>query len=193
MAGPIDAVELSHVVSHALRHEPWLYELELEPEGWVTINQLLDALQAERTEWRHLSAADLASMIKQSTKPRHEIKDGKIRAVYGHSVPGRVIYQPRVPYAVLYHGTAPGTARAVLEDGLRPMGRQYVHLSVDTDMAVRVGSRKDSVPVVLVVNTANACRAGVKFYPASDIVWLADYVPAAYLSVSVQPPELASE
>ena len=174
--------ELSRAVSHALRHEPWLYELELDPEGWTPVGQLLNALQAEWPEWQCLSAADLASMIEESLKPRHEIKCDKIRAVYGHSVPVRVSYQPVMPPAVLYHGTAPGTAAVVLVDGLRPMGRQYVHLSVDTDMAVRVGARKGSAPVVLAVSAVEACRDDVKFYQASDIVWLADYVPAAYIS-----------
>ena len=35
MAFNIDPVALSRVVSHALRHEPWLYELELDEDGWV--------------------------------------------------------------------------------------------------------------------------------------------------------------
>lgn len=29
---------LSRLVSHALRHEPWIYELELDDEGWVPID-----------------------------------------------------------------------------------------------------------------------------------------------------------
>jgi putative RNA 2'-phosphotransferase len=29
--------ELSEVFSHALRHEPWLYELELDDEGWASL------------------------------------------------------------------------------------------------------------------------------------------------------------
>lgn len=178
----INYSDLSRVVSHALRHEPWLYELELDSEGWTPVDQLLSALRVERPEWQCLSVSDLASMIEQSSKPRHEIKGDKIRAVYGHSVPGRVSYQPMMPPGVLFHGTAPSTAAVVQADGLRPMGRQYVHLSVDTDMAARVGARKDSAPVVLTVNAADAYQAGIKFYQASDIVWLADFVPAAYLS-----------
>ena len=31
----IDHRELSKTISHALRHEPWLYELELDDEGWT--------------------------------------------------------------------------------------------------------------------------------------------------------------
>ena len=36
--------ELSKEVSYALRHAPWEYELEMDEEGWVSIEQLLSAL-----------------------------------------------------------------------------------------------------------------------------------------------------
>jgi putative RNA 2'-phosphotransferase len=35
---------LSRAVSHALRHEPWIYELELDQEGWADVGALLTAL-----------------------------------------------------------------------------------------------------------------------------------------------------
>lgn len=40
-------INLSRAVSHALRHEPWLYELELDEEGWVAVEALTAALQDE--------------------------------------------------------------------------------------------------------------------------------------------------
>jgi len=33
----LDLVRLSKTVAHALRHEPWLYELELDEEGWTPV------------------------------------------------------------------------------------------------------------------------------------------------------------
>lgn len=43
-------VDLSRAVSHALRHEPWLYELELDDEGWVPVDQVLAAVVGERSQ-----------------------------------------------------------------------------------------------------------------------------------------------
>lgn len=43
--------ELSRVVSHALRHEPWLYELGLDDEGSVPIEQLLFAVRRLDPKW----------------------------------------------------------------------------------------------------------------------------------------------
>lgn len=40
--------EVSKVLSHALRHEPWLYELELDDEGWAPLDAVL--VQGERTK-----------------------------------------------------------------------------------------------------------------------------------------------
>jgi putative RNA 2'-phosphotransferase len=33
-------ITLGRVLSHALRHEPWLYELELDADGWVAVAAL---------------------------------------------------------------------------------------------------------------------------------------------------------
>ncbi|SEE47265.1 RNA 2'-phosphotransferase [Jiangella alba] len=38
-------IDLTREISHALRHEPWLYELELDDEGWVPVDQILAGLR----------------------------------------------------------------------------------------------------------------------------------------------------
>src|SRR5213592_3648611 len=99
---PADFVtELSKTVSHALRHEPWLYELELDDEGWAVVDDLLAALHLVRPELNTLSADDLVCMIASADKQRHEMQDGKIRALYGHSVQGKLNRMPGVPPKVL--------------------------------------------------------------------------------------------
>lgn len=172
---------LSKAVSYALRHEPWLYELELDDEGWVSVDELLSALRTEKPEWSVVSETDLAEMIGRSDKKRHELRDGKIRALYGHSVPDKLSKQQAEPPTILYHGTSPETAQRIKADGLRPMRRQYVHLSVDKATAERVGRRKAQRPVLLVVKAAQAHAAGIAFYLGNDQVWLADVVPAAFI------------
>lgn len=173
--------DLSRVVSHALRHEPWLYELELDDAGWVPVDELLAAVRGEKPAWADLSEADLAQMIKQSEKKRHELHDGRIRALYGHSVPHKLSKEAAQPPAVLYHGTAPATVSLIREGGLRPMGRQYVHLSADTATADQVGKRKAGKPVILSVRADEAYLAGVPFYRGNDQVWLADMIGPEFI------------
>jgi putative RNA 2'-phosphotransferase len=173
---------LSRAVSHALRHEPWLYELELDVEGWVATEDLLAALRPERSEWSSLTERDLAEMIAQSEKKRHELQNGKIRALYGHSTPDRLTKERAAPPAALYHGTAPATAAHIKAEGLKPMSRQYVHLSADINTAEQVGRRKAADPVILTIEAGSAHAGGVAFYRGNDHVWLADFVPTNFIS-----------
>ena len=77
---------LSKELSYALRHAPWEYELEMDAEGRVPIDQLLNALHREE-HWKDVQEADIQEVIAKSEKKRFELKDGMIRAFYGHSIP----------------------------------------------------------------------------------------------------------
>lgn len=178
----LDLNKLSRVMSHALRHEPWLYELELDDEGWTDVEALLAALRAESPSWSTLTERDLRDVIGSSSKQRHEMIAGRIRAIYGHSLPGKLHRTPVEPPAVLFHGTSPEAAVQILKTGLMPMGRQYVHLSVEQAMADAVGGRKTRSPVILTVRAHDAWVAGVAFYAGNDKVWLADHVPPAFVA-----------
>ena len=174
-------VALSRTVSHALRHEPWIYELELDGAGWVPVDDLLRSLRDLR-RWRHLERADLVDMVASSVKRRFEVDGDRIRALYGHSVPGRIAMVRADPPEVLFHGTSPAAWESIQERGLVPMGRQYVHLSADVETAVQVGKRKADVPVVLRVHAEEASRRGVRFWRGNEMTWLADGVPPDYLA-----------
>ena len=180
----IDAVELSRAVSHALRHAPEIYALTLDPEGWVSTKDLIIALSRTHPEWSELDEGHLYRMIAESKKRRHEIAEGRIRALYGHSTPERLIKTPRKPPEVLYHGTDSAAADAILIEGLKSMGRQYTHLSADTQTAYEVGKRRAARPVILAIRAAEAFQSGVSFYEGADSVWLADDVPPTYISRS---------
>lgn len=177
--------KISRVVSHALRHEPWLYELELDDHGWVTVDDLIKVLHRENSKWCDISNDTLVDMIKASDKKRHEMCDGKIRALYGHSVPQKLLKQPSIPPAILYHGTSPELASIILKNGLLPMGRQYVHLSIDIDTASKVGLRKSPKLALLKINTEDAMKSNVVFYRGNDIVWLADFIPSKFIGCNV--------
>jgi putative RNA 2'-phosphotransferase len=174
---------VSRTLAHALRHEPWLYELELDSEGWTPVDAVLAALRGERAEWHDLAADDFAEVIRISAKRRYEMADGRIRAIYGHSVPDKLSRIAAMPPERLYHGTSPKALDAIRRSGRRPMARQYVHLSNNRADAVEVGRRKHPLPVILLVNAADAAAAGVPFYVGNDKVWLADRVPWQFIAL----------
>jgi putative RNA 2'-phosphotransferase len=173
--------DLSRTVSHALRHEPWLYELEIDDAGWVSVDPLLAALRLQKRRWAGLSEADLVQMMAEAEEKRYEMRDGKFRALYGHSTPQKLLRETAQPPAVLFHGTAPEYVARIRNAGLQPMGRQYAHLSADTATAEQVGRRKAKKPVILRIRAGEAHEAGVLFYRGNDLVWLADVVAPGFI------------
>jgi putative RNA 2'-phosphotransferase len=177
----IDEIALSKTIAHALRHQPQLYGLQLDEEGWVKVQDLLAALGRRRAAWRHLGEEDLVRLIAHASKQRYELREGKIRALYGHSLPGRLAREEAPPPALLYHGTHPVALARIRLEGLQPMRRQYVHLSVDVSTARQVALRRTRYPVILTVLAQEAYAHGVRFYRGNDLVWLAEAIPPAFL------------
>lgn len=178
----MDHTKLSRVISHALRHEPWLYEVELDDEGWTSVEALVGTLCQAAPEWAEVSRSTIVEVIAKSDKQRHEMTGDRIRALYGHSVPGKLRREAATPPPGLLHGTSSEVAEVVLREGLKPMRRQYVHLSVDEETAVAVGRRKSTAPIILKIDAAAAHANGIVFYSGNDRVWLADAVPARFIA-----------
>jgi len=171
---------LSKRLSYILRHAPWVYELELDEEGWAPLEQLIEGLNAENA-FASVGRSDIEEIIRNSSKARFEIAGDRIRAYYGHSLPGKITKHRAVPPEELYHGTVRRFIPAIKSSGLKPMSRQYVHLSLDTEMAEVVGRRRGNDLVILAVRARAASDAGIVFYQESNGVWLADEVPPEWI------------
>ena len=195
-----DLAKLSHILSYALRHNPLKYDLVLDKEGWTSISELLIALslhhddqQHHSNRWlRHIEKQNLEEMIARSDKIRFEINDDKIRALYGHSsssIPFTKIQKiASKPPDILYHGTSPSAAKNIMSEGLRPMNRQYVHLSIDKNTAIQVGKRKTDIkreePVIMTISAIEAYNTGAHhFYQATDSAWLTDYINPNFIEL----------
>lgn len=167
----MDYIKLGKEIIYALRHAPWEYELEMDDKGFVDIEQLLSAINEENKYSKIIDKFDIIKVMEVSNKKRLEIIGERIRAMYGRSFPMQIKYEEETPPAMLYHGTAKRFLNSIKKEGLKPMSRQYVHLSEDIETAKMVG-RRDSDPVILYIDTVEAIKAGVKFYKANDKVWL---------------------
>lgn len=177
----MDTERLSRTLSHALRHAPGDYGLELDDRGWGSLPALLEALRGRGSPWSGLSREDVERVLAAPGRRRFELDGDRIRALYGHSVSVRVDERDEAPPETLFHGTHGDAARRILEEGLRPMEREFVHLSPDRLTAREVGRRRTSDPVILEVRASAAHRSGVGFYRAGEQVWLADPVPARFV------------
>lgn len=188
----VNYVSLSKAMSKALRHRPERIGLTLAEDGSVEVAELVRALNRYGGWPRALTEQDVMQVVEQGTKNRFAMEGGRIRARYGHSIPLRVEYRPAEPPAVLYHGTSEASLSTILEEGLLPMGRQVVHLSTDVVTAKQVGSRHGGRVVILRVDALRAARDDIPFYQGNENTWLAERIPAAYLSVLEQGTEECS-
>jgi putative RNA 2'-phosphotransferase len=169
----------SRFLSWILRHAAGKVGLVLDDEGWAEVDGVLRCAEKQGIA---LTATSLQEIVSADEKGRYEISsDGKrIRAVYGHSVPVQPAWSPEVPPRRLYHGTAIHLLESILNGGLRPGRRRFVHLSTTPEAAAQVG-RRHGRPVVLEVDTAGMHEDGVRFYRAGKEIWLVEEVPFQFL------------
>jgi putative RNA 2'-phosphotransferase len=175
--------KLSKFLALILRHQPERFALELDGEGWASLPEVMEIVQG-LPNFRWATRADVMAVVEGEAgdgKRRFQVEGGRIRAQYGHSIAQPIHYEPCVPPSLLYHGTSPRALASIRREGIRPMERQYVHLSPDRDTAVRVGARHDERSVVLTVRAAEAHAAGIEFYQADEAVYLAGSIPAEFV------------
>ncbi|KAL3107824.1 hypothetical protein niasHT_017056 [Heterodera trifolii] len=124
------------------------------------------------------------------------IETVRIRALYGHSVAEsvpQISMEPFSPPHFLFHGTSRENTKAIFGSnfGIKPMGRQFVHLSEDIETAKSIGRRKakrDGQPAILRIDAENAAKLGrVRFFrPENDgnsMLWLADSIPLEFVDI----------
>ncbi len=176
-------VKLSKFLALILRHQPERFALELDGEGWASLTEVMEILHG-LPNFRGTTRADVISVVDEGSDDgsrRFEVEGSRIRARYGHSVAQPIHYDRCTPPPVLYYGTARDRLPSIHQEGLKPVERQYVHLSLDRKTAARIGARHDEQSIVLIINASDAHAAGVEFYQADEAVYLAKHVPPAFL------------
>jgi len=164
-------------LSYILRHcqEPLYVDLN---GGWASVDTMLQLLNLTREE--------LDQIVTEDAKGRYsyDASGTRIRANQGHSIPGvELNMESPEPPEYLYHGTATRFLDAILTEGLKPMSRQWVHISPDFETAVKVGKRHGK-PVVLVMRARQFVADGNALYRSDNGVWQAKAVPPEYLTVA---------
>ncbi len=179
----MDYLALSKTISHALRHSPTDYGLNLDKNGYILLDYLLVGLQKHSRKYQNITIEDIEYVVDNDEKGRYEIKDNKIRALYGHSF--KIEKERIVPPDKLYHGTTREAFKEILTNGLQPMNRQFVHLSVDIETAKNVALRHSDDIIILEINSKNAFEDGIGFYEGNELTYLADEIPIKYIEQMV--------
>ncbi len=169
---------MSKFISLILRHHPEAAYIELDEHGWAEVDKLIEGI---RRTGKRIDRELLEEIVRTDNKQRYSFNEDKtyIRANQGHSVPVDVGLKEQEPPVFLYHGTAAGFLASIEREGLKPMGRLYVHLSKDVETAVNVGKRHGK-PVVLKIHSGDMYRDGQAFYLSENGVWLTKKVVPEY-------------
>lgn len=172
-------VKISKFLSFVLRHQPAAIGLELDANGWADVNELIAKSNKENIP---LTPELLQHIVETNSKKRFAFNEqgSKIRASQGHSIEIDLALSAVEPPEILYHGTAEKFVASILENGLVKQQRQHVHLSPDTETAIKVGQRHGK-PKVLQVLAKQMHDEGHKFYLSANGVWLVDEVPPQFL------------
>ncbi len=168
-------IRVSRLISYLLRHNP--KGLQMDERGYVRLDDLVRRVR----ERYNVDETFIRNIVYASDKTRFEIVNGKIRALYGHTIDVEIDLPKDESVEVLYHGTTAESASKILERGLRSMRRRWVHLSTTREIAREVGKRRTPNPVVLVIDAEKAQRDGIKFYKATDRVYLSKRIPSRYI------------
>lgn len=169
----------SKLLSLILRHKPETVGITLDANGWIAVEQLLEALEKAG---KSIDMAALNYIVATNNKKRFAFNETgtHIRASQGHSVSIELGYEPQEPPEILYHGTAEKNTASILSRGLIKGKRNHVHLSSNTATAIQVGQRHGK-PVIFTIRAKEMHIVGFQFYISENNVWLTDYVPAEYL------------
>lgn len=173
--------KLSVFISLILRHKPETIGIQLDEHGWANIDELINGIN---NSGRKINMEILEEIVRTDNKQRYSFNENKtlIRANQGHSIPVDVELKEQQPPKVLYHGTASRFLDSIIQDGLKPMSRLYVHLSSDMETAMKVGKRHGE-PVVLKIQSEEMYKDGIKFYLSENGVWLTKSVDKKYITL----------
>ena len=137
--------DTSKFLSLVLRHKPDTIGISLDEHGWANVSELIESI----SKTRPFDMEMLEKIVQTDNKQRYSFNEDKtlIRANQGHSIPVDVELEKKTPPEFLYHGTGEKSVASIDKEGLLSKSRLYVHLSKDTETAVKVGSRHGK-PVV---------------------------------------------
>lgn len=170
----------SKFISLVLRHQPEEIDLHLDENGWANVSELLEKMNKKGIE---IDFVTLNTIVETNDKKRFAFNDDKtkIRASQGHSIDVDLELKPVTPPPVLYHGTTGKYLDSIFKTGLQKQSRQHVHLSATIETAKAVGGRHGK-PVILTIDAKAMQDEGFLFYLSANNVWLADEVPAQFIS-----------
>lgn len=172
--------DLSGFMSWALRHEPENAGIEVDDNGWTTVKKLI---RAAKDQYPFTNQEAIEGIVALDGKGRYELSEDKVRAVYAHSFPVTIDSSSDNVPDTLLHGTPSENVQSILSEGLKPMGREKVHLTPDKDEALDVGKRHDEEVVILEIDAESLQKSGQTIEERGEKIYTTSHINPEYIKV----------
>lgn len=98
-------LKLGKYLAYILRHNPNELKIKLDSEGFVDIDILTFAINGKKIFHEEIKNKGIEIAVKNDNKGKFEIKNNKVRALYGHSILEITNTNKIVSPNYLYHRT----------------------------------------------------------------------------------------
>lgn len=170
---------ITRSLAYMLRHQPEEFDLELDDYGFAELEDVVCALNERLGE--PIREQDVVDALSTGDRPRYEIVDSRVRALYGHSIPidpG----EPTQPPDRLFIGVSANDAGRALKNGLQGGRRTFLHLAKTAEEAEEAGKRLGGDWSVITVRAREAWEEGINFFDRKAL-YLSEFIPTEFLEV----------
>jgi putative RNA 2'-phosphotransferase len=168
---------ITRSLAYMLRHQPEEFDLEVDEYGFADFEDVVRALNERIGE--PIREEDVVEAIASGDRPRYELSNGVIRALYGHSIEIDA-GEPSEPPEELYIAVGGRDAERARRHGLSGGRRTYLHLALTPEEAEETGRRMPFDWLLVTVDAARADEDGIAFFDRQAL-FLCEHIPTEYL------------
>jgi putative RNA 2'-phosphotransferase len=174
---------LGRILAGILRHFPEKFKLEMDGQGWIVINALIQAVRRRASQFHWLRPHHILALVETDPKGRYEIRNNLIRATYGHSIDVDLDLPTDDIPEKLYYPTTTEEVELLMETGLKPSDRKKVHLSKTSEDAENAGKYRVPNPIILEIDAKGSIQAGNIIQHAATTVFITAEISPEFIRV----------
>ena len=173
--------QFGRVMAGVLRHFPDRFDLEMDKQGWIEASEFIEAVKSQRRHFHYLETKHLQAVVETDPKGRYQLKNGRLRATYAHTLDLDLDLPTDKNPEHLYFACSKDDSIEYIEHGLYPGDRNMVHLSSTRLNALEAGRHIIGKPIVLLVDVRAAEEADCAIMKAGTTVYLVKELPGDFL------------
>ncbi len=178
---------VGRILAGVLRHFPEKFDLEMDLNGWVDVRDVTEEIRHRKRNLHWLRVHHVKAIADTDPKGRYQVQGNSVRATYGHSVDVELDHPTDdVPPSLFYPSTQE-ELDMLLDNGITPSDRRYVHLSLTYEDAYNAGVHRTEDPQILEIDAAASLMADVYIGQAGPTVFVTRGIPPDFVEIAVEP------